>query len=329
VVWDGFLPGSAERKLYLTRLSSTGQPLGEPLDLHTLTTTSINRVRVFPAADGGYVIFFSVYSSSSFWTARVDDQGTLTGPERLRDLSYGQVDVAAGPDGFLAVYAHTTPDGTRLFARPFDAQGAPAGDEKQVEAATETQTYPRVAWVDDAFAVTWRGPTSGLLRLAWLDSTGTRQGSSTEPVSDPPSQYGPWPSPLGEDALCLIFQSGGLWRAHALDAADQSLWDPTTQRLRLIETRFESVNFGTANSPGGLGLAWENDKRSVLTQITFAVIDRDGGVPAEPEGQLLTEAAFIHYRPVVAWDGSRFAVVFSAEVAGTRGLFIRFVQEQP
>ncbi|NPC58704.1 hypothetical protein [Caenimonas soli] len=139
------------------------------------TTAGDQKVRAVGAlADGGYTVAW--LSEDELYTQRYDAAGVKVGPQTLIPFSFepSSLAIAVRSDGGIAVaYGSTrTPSpvepwivSSGIYARLFDAGGAPVGGETEVVAVVQNQIGARtlnyvadpaiLSWDDGSFLVGW------------------------------------------------------------------------------------------------------------------------------------------------------------------------------
>jgi large repetitive protein len=194
IVWDDY------DDVFGRRYDSAGAPLGTPFAVNTYTPGSQGTASVAVTGDGGFVISFAdgYYLGNGrdgdgygVFARRFDSAGTANGSEfQVNTTSTGdqtQPRVAATVDGGFAIvwqsYAQSG-TGTALFARRFGSDGAPAGNEFAVNAATvDEPSAPAIATdASGGFLVVWTssapGPSSTSRVMARrFDAGGTPRGT--------------------------------------------------------------------------------------------------------------------------------------------------------
>lgn len=165
--------------------------------VNTTEGTFPERPVVAGLADGGFVVgwvsSFQDGSGDGIYAQRFDSAGALVGAEfRINSTTAGnQSDPAlvALPDGgFLFAWSSQNVDGsgTAVMTQRFDAAGASAGAEVQVNTtATGDQGHPQLALLGNGgYVVTWETtvPGSGLnagIFAQMYNANGTRNGGET------------------------------------------------------------------------------------------------------------------------------------------------------
>ncbi len=166
------LPAAAES-------AGTPEPAGGEFQINTYTTDAQSGARVAAAPDGDFVAVWqsrgSSGSDSSLWSIqgqRYDGSGTTVGGEfqvnsyTLSTQDFPAVAAAAG-GGFVVVWRSdgspgSDSSGTSIQGQRFDAAGATAGDQFQVNTyTTGDQNLPAVtAAAGGGFAVVWESDGS-------------------------------------------------------------------------------------------------------------------------------------------------------------------------
>ena len=168
IVWDQFY-----REIYGQRYDASGTPQGGEFQVNTYTTDNQSVPSVALDADGDFVIAWNSRgqdgSDYGVYARRFDASGAAQG-EDFRVNTYttglqGDRALAIEPDGdFVIAWDSFGQDGSEsgVYARRFDAAGAPLGGEVRVNSTTTgLQGVPSVAVdANGNYVVTWlgRGP---------------------------------------------------------------------------------------------------------------------------------------------------------------------------
>jgi len=167
VAWQGYGLGGDYGDIFARRYDDQGAPTGSAFQVNDPVPTYEAAPAVAALSNGDFVIVWDDYDN--VLARRYDSGGTQLGsPFAVNTYTPGSqinASVAATSDGgFVIAWADgynlsngLDGSGYGVFARRFDAGGAPRGDAFQVSAATLGDQYaPAVAaTIDGGFAVTW------------------------------------------------------------------------------------------------------------------------------------------------------------------------------
>jgi len=149
------------------RFGAAGQPIGEEFSVNAYTEGPQDQPAVAALPEGGFVIVWQDGYRDGFsggiFGQRFDGSSQRVGGEFLvNTYTFSQQRfpaVAAAVDGsFLVAWASILVNDEQVVARHFDRNGAPTGDEFQVNAVAELgqQSYPSVAAAPDGgYLVAW------------------------------------------------------------------------------------------------------------------------------------------------------------------------------
>jgi hypothetical protein len=150
------------------RYDSAGAAQGGELQINAYTSLGQSLSSVAHAGDGSFVVVWHSFqdgpTSLGVFGQRFDSTGARAGAEfmvntrTVNDQRFPAVDVRANGD-FLVTWTDGAGDGSgdAIFARTFEAGGAPAAGDFQVNSYTvDDQRYPTVAFGDDGgYVVAW------------------------------------------------------------------------------------------------------------------------------------------------------------------------------
>jgi hypothetical protein len=297
VVWDsdGGSPGtdtdsdSVQGQLF----DATGSPIGGEFQVNTYTTQSQNTPAVVALIDGFVVVwqsYRSLASQSDIKGQRFDATGTpISGEFQVNTYETGaQGDAAVaslGGDGFVVVWnsrgsAETDTSNTSIQAQRYDAMAAPAGDQFQVNAYTNSyQGFPGV-FADGAggFVVQWNSTgsfgtdKSGYsIQARRYDSQGVTQGAEFQMNTyTTGNQFGYAAGPDGAGGFVVAWNSeGGLGtdtgnsysiQARRFDAD----WQPVADEFQVntYTTGAQAVAAVGPDGAGGFVVVWRNGASS-------------------------------------------------------------------
>lgn len=188
VTWQGPGQYGYEDNLLARRFDSDGNPLGGDFQVNTYTQGEDSYPAIAANAAGDFVVIWKRYEEIA-GTTRIharwfDPSGAPTGSEVDVNLPSDGMQLvrpsaAAGGNGnFILVWGYDSGYGTGVYARRFDASGAPLGDEFQVNANTADLTNASGVAADTTggFVVVWSGSN--------YDVWGRRFDSSGQPLAD-------------------------------------------------------------------------------------------------------------------------------------------------
>jgi hypothetical protein len=181
VIWDSLGSSGSDtssRSVQGQRYDPSGNPVGAEFQVNTYTTSDQYRASVGVNAGGDFVVAWESFGSSgsdsdrhSIQGQRYDASGNTVGAEfQVNTLTTGrqhQPSVAVDADGgFVVVYQSTVslysnPVGYTLNAQRFDASGAAAGAEFQVNTTEEGVQADVEISADGGFIVNWTGDGFG------------------------------------------------------------------------------------------------------------------------------------------------------------------------
>ena len=199
VVWESYGQDGAFGSIVARRFGGDGVPIGGEFVVSSSTSEARYTPVVAADAAGGFVVVWVDGSDDGSYTdvraRRYASDGAPIGAEfQVNAYTEGYQStpaVAVGAaDGFVVTWRSFDQDasGYGVFARRFDASGAPAGDELLVNTTrTGSQNLPAVA-ADGAgnFLVAWQSDLAGGIGIVArrLDPTGVPVGGEI-PVSEP------------------------------------------------------------------------------------------------------------------------------------------------
>lgn len=201
VVWQSYLQDGSGAGVFARRYDRTGAAVSAEFQVNTYTTGNQTGEQVAVDGGGNFVVVWQSAgqdgSGAGVFGQRFDNSGTPQGGEfQVNSYTTGDQStpvVAMDPAGsFVVVWrgaGPTSADG--VFARRYDAAGAPQGSEFQVN-TSPTPTYPEVAMDRaGAFVVVWAGYPAG--------------GSGKDVVA---RRYDGTGAPLGAEFLVNTYTTG-------------------------------------------------------------------------------------------------------------------------
>ena len=192
VTWSS--DDGAQYGIFGQRFRANGQPRGSEFPVNTTTLDDQERSSVTGLADGTFVVVWeSEAQDGSSWGVygrRFRTNGRPWGREfrvnqRRKNQQWNPSIAKLADGGFVAVWTSMSQDGSGfgVFARRYDANRTPVGDEFQVNTYTPSdQQYPSVAGLaGGGFVVTW---TSVDQDGSGQGVYGQRYGADGNPVGD-------------------------------------------------------------------------------------------------------------------------------------------------
>jgi hypothetical protein len=183
--------------VFAQRFGSDGARDGGEFQVNTYTTDTQSNVAIAARSDGGFTMVWEDFEQDpaghGVFAQRYASSGVRLGTEFQLDAAPtgNQFRPKAGPlpqNGFVAVWHDDIADGdgTSLFARAFDANGAPLGGELQVNTTTTgDQAAPEVAaHADGQSLVVWGSSSQdfGDIIAQRLTSSAGPSGTCADPA---------------------------------------------------------------------------------------------------------------------------------------------------
>jgi hypothetical protein len=278
--------GSIQARLF----DANWQPLGGDFQVNTYTTGYQSGASVGSVA-GGFVVVWdgpggggTDTSAGSIQAQRFDAAGAPVGGEfQVNTYTSGYqryATVAALGSGFVVVWdsegsSGTDTSGRSVQAQRFDAQGAPAGGQLQVNSYTNLdQWFARVV-PDGAggFVVDWQSggsfgtDTSGYsVQLRRFDGQGVPQGADFQVNTyTTGNQFGYTPGPDGAGGFVVLWDSPG---SPGTDSSGDSIqgrrftadWQPAGVQFQVNTETTEGQNFPSTalDGSGGFVVVWRS-----------------------------------------------------------------------
>jgi hypothetical protein len=274
VVWQD----AARQAIAAQRYDNAGAPLGGEFLVNTSPACCGVEVRAAGAPDGRFVVVWrggASFPGFDIVGRRFDSAGNPVGGEFVvNSVTTGaqfRADVTMAPDGSFVVAWMNDGFATDVFARRFDASGAPLGGDFQVnrdhEGDASYSSSLAVAGADDGtFVVSWRsgyeyGSETDIIAQRFFNGT---VGCTAAPRLDCRKQT----SPAG------IFQ----FRNSGLDSADKLVWRWPSG---------EATNLNEFGDP--------------LTNDAVALCIYDGSAAPQPIATLISPAQGPCRRGVLCW----------------------------
>ncbi|MBI5489406.1 MAG: hypothetical protein HY905_18885 [Deltaproteobacteria bacterium] len=266
------------------------------------------------------------------------DEGTtravLAGPLRFTDSGLPGVEpaLAWNTSNYLVAWIEDAGGGGGLWARRVTAAGAAMGGAHRVDAAGRARS-PDAIWSPTAWAVAWlderRGGGTIDVRVAVLDTAAVRIGA--EQVLTTAAARA-----AGRPALVWDgFGLGVAWSDERLGADASEIWfaragadavpDPAGE-VRVTDAAGVSREPRLAWTGAAYALVWIDGQDAAASgeeQVRLVSLDA-AGVPLGPSTALTTEARSPRELDL-AWSGTRLAVVWTDERAGSDQVYLRTI----
>jgi len=166
VTWSSFSQDGSGFGIYGQRYDASGGAAGPEFRINTFATGDQVHSSVTALNDGGFVVTWSGQdgSSSGIYGQRYDASGVANGTEfRVNSVTTSSQQLssvtALNDGGFVVTWSSFGQDGSSygIYGQRYDANGAPAGAEFQVNTFTSAdQVWSSVAALNDGgFVVTW------------------------------------------------------------------------------------------------------------------------------------------------------------------------------
>jgi cysteine-rich repeat protein len=164
LVWEG--EDSDKDGVWGQVYDADGWPLSAEFQVNTVSAGKQERPRVAAAPDGSFVVVWQGEDSDNkgIFGIRLDMDGSPLGGEFVVNATeFGKQErptvEVAGDGSFVVAWQSEDSDGKGIFARRFDANATPLGDDFQANTVEEnTQDRPAVAAAaDGSFVVVWQG----------------------------------------------------------------------------------------------------------------------------------------------------------------------------
>lgn len=339
VVWTSYGYQPAENSsIRGQRFDAAGTALGTEFRVNSYTTTSHYHAAVSSAPDGSFVVvWMSVLedrTGQGIRGQRYDDTGAPAGTEFKvnggPDTYQSFADVASAANGSFVVVWDTyldDGDGYGIHGRRYDAVGAPAGTEFEVNVyTTGNQELPSISSAPDgSFVVVWQGPgTTGTVHGRRFDATSAALGAEFQLATYTTGVQGRASVSVAPDAsFVAVWEASGLF---SNPGPDGSLVGIEGQRFdstgATIGTEFQ-VNTYTTGRQSEADVSSASDGSFVVVWSSY---HQDGshhavrgrrfdatGAPEEGEFHVNTYTTGIQDRAAVssAPDGT-FTVVWSS-----------------
>ncbi len=194
VTWQSANQDGNSDGIYAQRYDAWGIPVGGETRINSTTALSQASPSVTGLSDGGYVVTWTSDSQDGagygVYAQRYDETGgTVGGEVRINTTTTGDqstsdiTELSGG--GYLITWHDNGADGSGygIYSQLFGADGAPVGDETQVNTyTTSTQEVPAVAALSDGgYVITWESngqdSSSYGVYSQRFDATGQKSGN--------------------------------------------------------------------------------------------------------------------------------------------------------
>ena len=346
VVWhsDGSPSDDESFSVQARRYAAAGVPAGDEFQVNTYTPFPQLEPAVSPDGTGGFVVVWQSGGSSGTDTYATSVQGqrfSATGAPVGGEFQVNtyttddQVSPAVAPDGaggFVVVWnsdggSGTDTDGSSIQAQRFDATGAPAGGEFQVNTYTTNDQYDAVVSSDGGgFVVVWASD-GGAGTDANFASIQAQRFDENGPVGTQ-FQVNSYTTSTQRLPAVTSLEGGGFvvaWQSDASSESDRSDRSVQAQRFGAAGTpvggQFQVNTFTTSTQDapsvgrdggGGFVVIWESEGGIGSDPLTFSAQARRfdaNGVPAGGEVQVNTYTPSVQRGFAVGPDGSGGFVV--------------------
>ncbi|MCG8457086.1 MAG: hypothetical protein MI919_12465 [Holophagales bacterium] len=330
-VWVGDAAILSTENVIARRLDASGDPIGEELQINTVSGVSVHETGISALQSGGFVVVWSgADGGSSFVNARLfDSAGVAVGTELGLDsgadtVIRGGSDVAPAGSGFAVVWARDEagPDGAVRFRR-FDSAGTALGTELQLSTAQADLSDYRVSptiveLADGRFLTAWASKSSGggdtdgsSIQARFVDAAGNASASPFQVNSFTTGQQRvPTLAQAGDGTLLVA------WQSEAIDSDDDGISGQLLDsagnflgaELRLNHYQLGSQTEPSASAVGsGFFAAWRsNSVQKPEWELSGRYFDT-GGVALGPERPV----AQLGYSPdLVTTAGGRPVAVY-------------------
>jgi hypothetical protein len=167
IAWNSLGQDGSHWGVYAQRYDSSGNKMGDEFRVNTYTNDRQSGSKVAINANGDFVILWNSLNQVNDWDAFAqlyDNEGDPIGNEFRVNQNYQgpQLGGGIGMDtygNFAVAWTSPDPGGTGVFARMYDSNGIPLGDEFQVNSyTTGTLQYTALAMnADGYFVIAWTG----------------------------------------------------------------------------------------------------------------------------------------------------------------------------
>lgn len=253
---------------------SKGQLLGPEFQVNTYTTSSQERPAVAAIGDESFVVVWESYGQDGWhlgvFGQRFGDGAQPIGSEfQVNSMTVGRqfrVAVAAEPSGeFVVAWESYYANDTDVFARRFDSEGNPEGEEFQVNSRTSGGHCCVDVHRDGqgGFVALWENtlyPSPSEILFRRFDSSGVPMGEEVSVAGGHPLIGSPRASMLGIEGLAVVWEDrpGTDWDvlARRLDPTGQPLGEAFVVSSQATYNQ-SSPSVG-ADSEGNFVVVWNS-----------------------------------------------------------------------
>ena len=244
VVWESYLQDGSAYGVFGQRFDASGVPVGGEFQVNEHTTGWQYRTAVAMDASGSFVVAWEDQSgrdgsSDGVFARRFDKDTGSFGPQFVVNSfttgSQRAPSIAMSADGSFVVCwrGNGSGDTSGIFARRFDSQGAPLGNEFRVNTVTSSLQFSASvsAAPDGAFVVVWQdylldGSNNGIFGQRYDAAGNPAGGQFGINTYTPGEQMGPDVATAADGAFMVTWWSyvapaigGGTIRARQFDAS--------------------------------------------------------------------------------------------------------------
>lgn len=339
VVWGEY--GAVDEEVVARRVDPSAGPVGASFPVNTHTTAEQRQPALAGAPDGSFVVAWQSYDqdgdNDGIFAQRFDAGGAPAGGEfpvnTFTDESQRRPAVAADDTGFVVAWQSYNQlhfnDDEDIFARRFDATGAPLGGELQVNANTSNQqrrsSVARLPGGD--FVIVWESEygypccADGVYAQRY-DGSGTPLGGEFL---------------IRADGLCPRVAAGGGGFVVVYQSYDLGSGDVFGRRFDVggtpmgaefpVNTHTPFTQAWPAIAVDGTGrflVVWDSLLQDGSDRGVFARLFGADGAPRGGELQVNTYTTYSQAYPTVAADAAgHFVVAWSGIGAGGYGIQAR------
>ena len=339
IVWESSGQDGSSTGIFGRRWDSRGNPLGSEFRVNTYTTNYQLFPTVAAGADGSFIVAWASYTSvatTSVMGQRYDALGNPVGSEfGISSAVSSNVQhfpsAAATGTGFVIAWRDLDAYAEGVFARRFDASGAPVGSDFQVNTTTlSNQNHPSVGGAaDGSFVVVWKskfqdGDDYGIFGRRF-DAAG---------------------SPLGGEFRVNTYTTGKQVEPHVAEAPDGRfvvIWSGDTDgsgygvfgrrydaagvaqgsqfQINVFTSGAQNARSVSAAADGTFVVVWSSTQGGAGNQPTFRRFDASGTpLGSEAVANSYPQGVVQQYAAVASGANGRFVVVWNSFTQDGDGL---------
>ena len=336
VVWMSLGQDGSVAGVYMQRYDASGAPDGGETSFNPGLGGIQGNPDVAALADGGIAVVWQALDGDNFGIVmqRFDASGAPIGSATaVNSYTSDSQDAprigALADGGYVVVWVsgEQDGDGSGIYMQRFDAAGAPAGAETQVNAtAAGNQDDPAIAGLaDGGFVVTWEVEED--IYMQRFDASGAPVGGETMVNTTTDDQQ--------DQATVAALADGGyivVWSSMGQDGGDLGIFAQRYDASGAAvggETQINSYTNDNQRRPavvglpdGGYVIAWDSfgqdgDERGIYARRFDA-----GGNPDGEEQQVNSETADAQWIPAIAAVGNGYVIAWQSEAQDGDGLGI-------